>query len=197
MYVACQNGHVDVVRQLVRAGADVNACRNDGATPLFAACIEDDNNSSNANAAPPTNQPQPPPPCSSSNRARDVVSALLSESGAGQVDTDLCRNDGVTPLHLAVHSRNLAVAKLLVEYGASVNYRTAHQDALTPLRIAVQHDHDEMVKLLLLANADPVQLQPADSAKANTDTMSYVYVLALMSIGVILPNFGMVARFMF
>ena len=37
MYIASQEGHVDVVRVLVEHGADMNKARNDGATPLIVA----------------------------------------------------------------------------------------------------------------------------------------------------------------
>ena len=37
LYVAAQNGHLDVCRALLRGGADVNIARNTGATPLFIA----------------------------------------------------------------------------------------------------------------------------------------------------------------
>ena len=38
--VACQNGHQRVVAVLLGAGADVNAQRDDGATPIFVASQE-------------------------------------------------------------------------------------------------------------------------------------------------------------
>ena len=36
--MACQEGHLEIVRLLLEAGAAPNQARNDGATPLFAAC---------------------------------------------------------------------------------------------------------------------------------------------------------------
>ena len=38
LFVACEGGHVDVMRLLIDHGAHVRQLRNDGATPLFAAC---------------------------------------------------------------------------------------------------------------------------------------------------------------
>ena len=38
IYVACEFGHLDVVELLLKAGAKVDAARDDGATPLYKAC---------------------------------------------------------------------------------------------------------------------------------------------------------------
>ena len=38
LFVAAQNGHADVCRQLVEAGADINAMRAGGFTALYIAC---------------------------------------------------------------------------------------------------------------------------------------------------------------
>ena len=38
LLLACQEGHVDVVRLLLDAGADREKARDDGATPLWIAC---------------------------------------------------------------------------------------------------------------------------------------------------------------
>ena len=37
LYVASQNGHVEVVRLLIDAGALINQAKNSGATPILAA----------------------------------------------------------------------------------------------------------------------------------------------------------------
>ena len=38
LYIASQNGHLEVVRLLIDAGADKDKARTDGATPLYIAC---------------------------------------------------------------------------------------------------------------------------------------------------------------
>lgn len=40
LHMACENGHLDVVRQLVDFGADVNQMSDDNGTPLSAACMK-------------------------------------------------------------------------------------------------------------------------------------------------------------
>ena len=37
LFIAAQNGHLDVVRHLVEVGADKDKARDDGATPLYIA----------------------------------------------------------------------------------------------------------------------------------------------------------------
>jgi ankyrin repeat protein len=37
LFIAAQNGHLDVVRHLVEVGADKDQAQNQGATPLFIA----------------------------------------------------------------------------------------------------------------------------------------------------------------
>lgn len=34
LYVACQEGHFDIVKLLVKHKADINLCKNDGSSPL-------------------------------------------------------------------------------------------------------------------------------------------------------------------
>ena len=38
LLVACQNGHIEVVRWLITSGAEIEATENQGATPLLLAC---------------------------------------------------------------------------------------------------------------------------------------------------------------
>jgi ankyrin repeat protein len=40
LYIACQNGHLDIVLQLLdkKVNTDVNKCTNDDASPLYIAC---------------------------------------------------------------------------------------------------------------------------------------------------------------
>jgi predicted LPLAT superfamily acyltransferase len=85
VFIAAQNGHLDVVRALIEAGADVNAARTDnGCTPVF-------------NAA--------------ENGHLEVVRVLV-EAGA---DVNSARTtDGVTPVFMAAQNGHLEVVRVLV-----------------------------------------------------------------------------------
>jgi ankyrin repeat protein len=56
-----------------------------------------------------------------------------------------------TPLGIAIAKGDVATAKKLIEYGASVNEKS---NGLTPLMIAARYNHVEIVKLLLEKGAD-------------------------------------------
>jgi len=40
LYFACEEGHIEVVKYLVKQGANINKRNNDGITPLSIACQE-------------------------------------------------------------------------------------------------------------------------------------------------------------
>jgi ankyrin repeat protein len=61
-------------------------------------------------------------------------------------------NMRVAPLHAAVASQNVAIARLLLAHGADVNQ--PQQDAYTPLHAAAANGQVEMVEMLLGAGAD-------------------------------------------
>ena len=39
MFIACQNGHIEIVKYLVEHGADINKRNNDGWSPLLIVCF--------------------------------------------------------------------------------------------------------------------------------------------------------------
>lgn len=86
----------------------------------------------------------------------------LLESG---VDPDLFLDSSVigykyksitdtTALMLAIESNNLDVVKLLVKYGANVNYIDEDNDSISPLILAIYLGHDDISKYLLTRNVD-------------------------------------------
>ena len=76
--------------------------------------------------------------------------ALLIEAGA---DSDARANDGQTPLHLAASLDDEPAISVLLEAGAEVDART--NDGLTPLQLALQGGRRAAVATLLEAGADP------------------------------------------
>ena len=84
-------GHLDIVKFLVRAGAQVNQPTTDnGSTPLYIA----------------------------SQQGHPEVAALLLEHKA---TVDQPMQDGATPLYIAAHEGHEPIVRLLAERGADVN----------------------------------------------------------------------------
>ncbi|XP_017942858.1 putative ankyrin repeat domain-containing protein 19 [Manacus vitellinus] len=75
--------------------------------------------------------------------------AILLEHGA---DPNLADAGGNTALHLAVLSKNTAVAGLLLEHNASSDAQ--NQMGFTPLKLAALLQHEEILECLLKKAAD-------------------------------------------
>ena len=95
LYVASQNGHLDVVRYLVEQGADMENVSGLGkwTALMTASCF-----------------------------GREDVVRYLLEQGANR--DKKASTDGRTSLHLAAKYRHLDIAKLLMVYGADLNARS-------------------------------------------------------------------------
>lgn len=85
----------------------------------------------------------------------------------------------VTPLHSACATSNLAMARLLIEYGADVNAK--QMQGVTPLHSAAHNGQIDLVKLLIDCGADTnakmengqTPLSMAEEAKS-TDTAEFL-----------------------
>jgi len=135
LHFAAAKGDARIVRLLLDAGADIGArafvgVTFHGGTPLHMAA--------RANHV-------------------EIIKLLLQagtdvniRSGKNQVDTI-----GYTPLHSACEAGRFEAAECLIQAGADVNMKeTETGDELTPLILAVQEGHLNIVKLLLDNNAD-------------------------------------------
>ena len=68
----------------------------------------------------------------------------------------MCALVATRTCELVAKRNHVAAVKWLLDHGANPNTRWAHWDAeVTPLHLAVLHDHAEIVRLLLKAGADP------------------------------------------
>jgi len=125
LHSAALVGNQDAIRQLVEAGADVNARGEDGAVALhhiaysFATIYDG-----------------------------SIVKHLV-EHGA---DVNVKNEEGETPLHLAVQDRNQEIVASLVELGADVNAKD--NSGQTPLHKAARDGNALAVECLLANGAD-------------------------------------------
>jgi len=95
-FLLVKNGPVDLVREAIRQGVDINARNSDGMTPLLVACVERDE---------PT---------------REVISVLLSAGANPNVRTP---GNDATPLMWAAESKEPGTVEMLLKAGADAKAR--------------------------------------------------------------------------
>jgi len=148
-WIAARGGHIDVIRALGNAGADLNKTNNKGVTPLFMAvqnghlevvkylyaCKVDIKHLGRDGSTPLFMAAQ--------NGHLEVVKYLL-EQGA---DIKHTMTNGATPLFIAAQNGHTEVVKYLLEHGADIEQPST--DGATPLFIAAHTGHTEVVKYLL------------------------------------------------
>ncbi|XP_062579236.1 uncharacterized protein LOC134241175 [Saccostrea cucullata] len=154
LYIACQNGHESTLQLLLNNGADINLCKNDGASPLYIAC----QNGHDSTVQPLLNKGADINLCEKNGvsplyiacqNGHDSTLQLLLNNGA---DINLCDNDGASPLYIACQNGHASTVQLLLNNGADINL--CHKDGASPLYIACQNGHDSTLQLLLNNGAD-------------------------------------------
>ena len=128
LHIASRAGALNVVKLLVRAGANVCVADEDGSTCLILA--------SSMGMA------------SSMEGQIETVRYLVS---LPQVDVTQGNNRGNTALHVAVRDQHANVVQVLIDAGADVNRRDSNGQ--TPLHIASREGALNVVKLLVGAGA--------------------------------------------
>lgn len=126
LMLAIMDNNVDKVKQLIKAGANVNVISNKGNTPLLIATGYD--------------------------VSREIIQALLD---AGADVNFSAAVDGISPLHIsAMTTSNPEIIELLLKAGADIEHRT--KNGKTPIMVAVQvNSNPEIVKVLLANGANP------------------------------------------
>lgn len=155
LYLASENGHLDVVKELITHRAYINKGTDYGATPLLAASVNGHVNVVNVlldNRAlidqAENNAGNTPLHGASWYGYVDVVRALV-EDGA---DVTIGDKNGDTPLHIASAEGFLDVVKALYQGGANINQRNNDQD--TPVSTAAHNGRLEVVRYLMEMGAD-------------------------------------------
>ncbi len=200
---AAAEGHSDVVSGLIEMGANVNAASRTGFTPLVFATIKDDVASMTmllkAGANPNVALPSGAKPMIVAIQYKNTAAALaLLEAGA---DFNVRDRAGNTPLHLAAQAGDLNLVGALVAKGADLNARTPKSTVpagggggggggggrgpageQTPLMIAARADHEDVMRALIAAGANPAlkaqdgsNLLMAAAAGARLTTFKYAY----------------------
>ncbi|KAK3248290.1 hypothetical protein CYMTET_42242, partial [Cymbomonas tetramitiformis] len=155
LHIAAEEGHVEMARALVKAGASVSLTMDGDRTPLFIAAMNghlevarllmlqagDDVNLHNSDGATPLF-------VSTEKGHIDLTNLLLEQPG---IAVDATNQTGATPLIIAAQMGHVHLAKSLLRKGASVDAQS--QDGATALCTAAEKGDVEMVLLLLEENA--------------------------------------------
>ena len=154
LHSAVQEGHPDVVRVLIDAGASVNTKDRNGAPPLHCACrlghLDIVKMLVEAGAG----------VCTTDSNGQ---SCLMPASGAGHTETvrylvglkdvevNHKKNNGVTALHCAVQKGHVDVVQVLIDAGADIDAK--NEVGRSPLMFASIKGHLDVVKVLVEAGA--------------------------------------------
>ncbi|MCP9233003.1 ankyrin repeat domain-containing protein [Mesorhizobium sp. LMG 17147] len=98
------------------------------------------------------------------SRARDQATPLIDAALGGQrqiaelligkgADVMARNSGGFTPLHAAAYSGSLPVVKLLLDHGAVLD-DAANKAGVTPMMVAGEEDHGDVVEFLISRGAD-------------------------------------------
>ncbi len=202
---AAAEGHRDVVAGLVKMGANVNAASRSGFTPLVFATIKDDVPSVKALLEAGAN-----PDVAVLSGAKPVIVAMQYKHTAaaltlleGGADINVRDRGGNTTLHLAAQVGDMDLVRALLARHADPNVRTSKSTApmgargggggfgrggaageQTPLMLAARGDHEDVMRALVAAGANPALkaqdgsgLLMAAASGARLPTFKYAYEL--------------------
>ena len=155
LYIAAQEGHLELATDLLAAGARVDEPLKNDSTPLFIAVQKGHRKlvavlvDAGAQVNASRNDGCTPLFIATQLGYLDLVAKLLA-AGAW---VNAPRENGATPLHMAAQLGYPDLAAKLLAAGARVN--ALRKDGITPLYTAALHGHRELVANLLTAGADP------------------------------------------
>jgi WD40 repeat protein/ankyrin repeat protein len=162
LYIASQNGHLDVVRYLVdKAKCDPNQASSDGTTPVNVASAKGHLATvhylvaeANCDANQANNSGWTPVITASYDGHLDIVHYLVADA---QCDPKQADKDGTTPVYVASQNGHLDTVRYLVgEAGCDANQ--ADNNGWTPVNVASQIGHLDTVRYLVAeAKCDPNQ----------------------------------------
>ncbi|XP_071178355.1 ankyrin-3-like [Mytilus edulis] len=156
LFIACQEGHTEVVQMLINNKADINKCRDTGASPLFMACQKGHtevvqiliNNKADINKC-KDNDGASPLFMACQEGHTEVVQMLINN----KADINKCKdNDGGSPLFMACQKGHTEVVQMLINNKADIN--KCRDTGSSPLYIACQNGHTEVVQILINNKVD-------------------------------------------
>ena len=161
LLIASQNGHTQVVEQLLKEHADVNIQTNDGLTALMIASqnghtqVVEQLHKEHANINIQNNDGWTALMIASQNGHTQVVEQLLKE----HANVNIQSKYGWTALIIASRNGHTEIIEQLLKEHADVNIQ--NKNRRTALMIASQYGHTQVVEQLLKEHAD-VNIQNSD-----------------------------------
>ena len=158
LHIACQNGHTAMASLLIKNGAKINQENMYGVTPLTISIHHSQievvslllRNGAEIELVNKKNHDVTPLLVAAQLSNAAMVSLLLENHAF----IDQLSSHGMTPLYLAAGENKLEVVSLLIENHAKIDLVSQDGEA-TPLCVATERGHIDMVRLLLRAGADP------------------------------------------
>ena len=153
LLAAAQEGHVALVKMLIKAGAKVDKANDDGCTPLYMAAQNGRMGAVKVliKAKAKVNRAANNGCTSLYMAAQDgnlgIVKALIK----AKAKVNQPQKQGKTPLYQASQNAHVEVAKALIEAGAAVD--KAKKDGCTPIWMASQEGNTSVVQVLIDAGA--------------------------------------------
>jgi len=147
LHYAVEEGNIEVVKELIKHGADANitdsevntpldlATENDQIKKLLQSKIKDKNGRTALHEAVENND---------ENKVKELIENVTNVNAQN--------NDGWTPLHIATEKGHTAVVQLLIDNGADVNIQ--YKYGSSPLHVAAEKGNIEVVKFLIEHGAD-------------------------------------------
>lgn len=137
LYMAAQENHDSCIRYLLANGANPTLATDDGFTPLAVAMQQGHENVVGLLLEAGDGRGKIRLPALHIAAKKDDVKSANMLLDGGNCQPDTISKSGFTPLHIAAHYGNCAIAKILIEKGADVNYRAKHN--ITPLHVACNY----------------------------------------------------------
>ncbi|KAK7485350.1 hypothetical protein BaRGS_00023449, partial [Batillaria attramentaria] len=172
LLVASEQGHLEIVKILLKHHARVDVFDEHGKAALHLACengherVADTLLWHKAFVNAKSKQGLSPLHLAAANGYNNLVKLLLETHGAA---IDACSLAKKTPLHLAAQTGQMEVCSTLIKMKADPN--ATDERGQTPLHLAAENDHSDVVKLFLKHRPELVTM-------ANTNGMTCAHIAA-------------------
>lgn len=149
LYTAASNGSLDLVKALVRAGANVNNRASDGDTPLFVAARNGQTDVCDYLIKKGASDLDFALCVAAAMGNTEICKMLMSAGASPEVSHYIIR---WTPLHVAANNGHASVIKELIAHGAATECIDTNGN--TPLCLAILNGHVDACKELLQNGAN-------------------------------------------